>query len=144
MDTLIQLTVDGLTLGSVYALIALGVAILFSILGLINFAHGELLTITAYTVFLLSEHGMPWVLIVPAALLAPILAAVALERVAFRPVRGGRLVTQILTSVAVSLILQNCFLLFVGARPKAINYPSWVNARLTLLSVPLEWIDVVT
>jgi branched-chain amino acid transport system permease protein len=140
----LQQLANALALGSVYALIALGVAILFSILGLINFAHGELLTITAYTVFLLSEHGMPWVLIVPAALLAPILAAVVLERVAFRPVRGGRLVTQILTSFAVSLILQNCFLLFVGARPKAINYPSWVNARLTLLSVPLEWIDVVT
>jgi branched-chain amino acid transport system permease protein len=144
MSEALQQLSNALALGSVYALIALGVAILFSILGLINFAHGELLTISAYTMFLLSEHGVPWLLILPTSLVVPIVAAVVLERVAFRPVRGGRLVTQILTSFAVSLILQNCFLLFVGARPKAIGYPGWIDEKLTLASVPLDWIDVVT
>ena len=81
----VQQCINGLSLGSTYALLALGLAMLFSIMGLINFAHGELLTIGGYVMWTMLHHDVSWILVVPATLLATTLAAVAMERIAFRP-----------------------------------------------------------
>src|SRR5213080_1590702 len=98
MHDLVQNVINGLSLGSTYALLALGLAMVFSILGLINFAHGELVTIGGYVIWTLSDHGVPWEAVVPATLLATSLAAVAMELIAFRPLRGASLVTLLVTS----------------------------------------------
>src|SRR5215211_7043099 len=105
MTELIQELVNGVSLGSTYALLALGLAMVFSIMGLINFAHGELLTIGGYTMWVAFEHGVPWPLVIPITLLSTTLAAVLMERVAFRPLRGASLVTLLITSFAVSYFL---------------------------------------
>src|SRR5687767_11751224 len=106
MDILIQQILNALSLGGTYALLALGLAVVFSVLGLINFAHGELMTIAGYTLFFAISAGLPLWLAVPAALAAAALAAVLMERVAFRPLRGANGTTLLLTSFAVSGILQ--------------------------------------
>ncbi|MGH2745970.1 MAG: branched-chain amino acid ABC transporter permease, partial [Thermoleophilaceae bacterium] len=123
MQEAIQQIVNALSLGSIYALIALGVAIVFSIMGLINFAHGELITVAGYSMLFLFTQGVPFVLVVPGGILAAVVAAVILERVAFRPLRGSPPLTLLLTSFAASLIIQNTFLLFEGARPKGLEFP---------------------
>ena len=89
MDLFVQQTVNALALGGTYALLALGLAVVFSIMGLINFAHGELMTISGYTLMYCGILGLPFAVSVPLAILAAVLAAVAMERIAFRPVRGG-------------------------------------------------------
>ena len=93
LRTRIQELVNGVSLGSTYALLALGLAMVFSILGLINFAHGELVTIGGYTMWTLFNHGFPWPAVLLLTLIATTLAAVAMERIAFRPLRGANIAT---------------------------------------------------
>lgn len=142
-DTVQQL-INWLTLGGIYALLALGIAMVFSILGLINFAHGELVTIAGYSMVGMSSAGLPWAAIIPLSILAAMLAAVAMERVAFRPLRGKSVSALLLGSLALSIIIQNIFLLFVGARPKDIGFPAWTNAHVNVGGVVVQWLDVGT
>ncbi len=111
----VQQAINALSLGSTYALLALGLAMVFSILGLVNFAHGELVTIAAYTMYLLNLKGVPFAAQVPAAIAAAALAAVLMERIAFRPLRGAGFVTLLFASFALAVIIQNIFL--AGSRP---------------------------
>jgi branched-chain amino acid transport system permease protein len=140
-----QQVVNALSLGSVYALLALGVAAVFSVLGLINFAHGELVTLSGMMMLLLGTRGVPWAVIVPITILSGGLAAVGMERVAFRPVRGAPAVTLLLTSLGLSIIIQNIFLVAgFGARSKNIDIPDWSNSTFHIGSVIVQWFDVAT
>ena len=93
-------SINALSLGSTYALLALGLAMVFSILGLVNFAHGELVTVAAYTIYLLSDYDVPF----PSRSSRPCsprrVAAVLMERIAFRPLRGASFVTLLFASFA--------------------------------------------
>lgn len=144
MEETVQQVINALSLGSIYALIALGVAIVFSIMGLINFAHGELITVAGYTMLLLFSQGVPFIVVVPSAIVAAVIAAVLLERIAFRPLRGSQELTLLLTSFAASIIIQSAFLLADGARPKGLSFPAIVDERLTIGSVSIQWLDVLT
>lgn len=140
----VQQIVNWLSLGGIYALLGLGVAVVFSILGLINFAHGELVTLAGYSMLVLFGAGIPWPLVFPLGIASAGLAAVLMERIAFRPVRGAPQVTVLLTSLALSLIIQNLLLLFVGARPKSVGFPAWTASNFEIGGLVLQWIDVVT
>ncbi len=83
-----QQIINAVSLGGVYALLALGLAIVFSIVGLINFAHGELMTVSGYALLAAIFFGFPFPAAVLVAVACGALAAVAMERVAFRPMRG--------------------------------------------------------
>lgn len=139
-----QQLVNWLTLGGIYALLALGIAVVFSILGLINFAHGELVTVSGYSMVALFSLGVPWALIIPLSLIAAMAAAVSMERVAFRPLRGAPVAALLLGSLALSIVIQNIFLLFVGARPKAIAFPGWTESHFSVGGVVVRWLDVAT
>jgi branched-chain amino acid transport system permease protein len=140
-----QQVVNALSLGSVYALLALGVAAVFSVLGLINFAHGELVTLSGMMMLLLGTHGVPWAAIVPLTILAGGGAAIVMERIAFRPVRGAPAVTLLLTSLGLSIIIQNVFLIAgFGAQSKNIDIPDWSNSTFHVGSVIVQWFDVAT
>ncbi|MBW2619582.1 MAG: branched-chain amino acid ABC transporter permease [Deltaproteobacteria bacterium] len=95
-----------LSLGGTYALLALGLAVVFSIMGLINFAHGELIAITGYTMFFLAMTGLPWAFIIAGAILVSAVAAILMERIAFRPIRNASATTGLMTTFAVMMILQ--------------------------------------
>jgi branched-chain amino acid transport system permease protein len=140
-----QQVVNALSLGSVYALLALGVAAVFSVLGLINFAHGELVTLSGMMMLLLGTHGVPWPVIVPLTILTGGAAAIVMERIAFRPVRGAPAVTLLLTSLGLSIIIQNVFLIAgFGAQSKDIHIPDWSNSTFHVGSVIVQWFDVAT
>ncbi|WP_442578932.1 branched-chain amino acid ABC transporter permease [Mesorhizobium sp. ASY16-5R] len=99
---------------------ALGLAVIFSIMGLVNFAHGEVIGAAAYTVFLAVGMGLSSpALVVLLAILSAALISVALERIAFRPVRNAPVTTGLLTAFGVSIILQNLFQLLISPRPQA-------------------------
>jgi branched-chain amino acid transport system permease protein len=144
LTTFLQHVVNALSLGSVYALLALGVAAVFSVLGLINFAHGELVTIAGFTMLALRLNDVPWPVVVPVAVVAAGVAAIAMERVAFRPVRGAPLVTLLLTSLGLSLIIQNVLLFFYGARGRSLRLGEWPEATVSLGGVIIKWFDVAT
>tara|TARA_R110002094_G_scaffold27824_7_gene40794 strand:+ start:5278 stop:6171 length:894 start_codon:yes stop_codon:yes gene_type:complete len=127
MDIFLQQSVNALALGGTYALLALGLAVVFSIMGLINFAHGELMTIAGYVLMYCGIAGVSFLIAVPLAVMASILAAVAMERIAFRPVRNGSGATMLVTSFAVSLILQVLFQNLISARSQPVLLPALLS-----------------
>jgi len=127
--------VNALALGGTYALLALGLAVVFSIMGLINFAHGELMTISGYTLMYCGISGLPFAVSVPLAILAAVLAAVAMERIAFRPVRGGSGATMLITSFAVAMILQVLFQNLISPRSQAVALPQILSQSVHLGNV---------
>lgn len=127
MDLFLQQTVNAFALGGTYALLALGLAMVFSTMGLINFAHGELMTIAGYILMACGLAGVPFALSVPLAICAAVIAAVAMERIAFRPVRSASGATMLVTSFAVSMILQVLFQNFISARSQAVLLPQFLS-----------------
>ena len=123
---IVQQIVNAIGLGGIYALLALGLAIVFSIIGLINFAHGELMTVTGYVLLASLLFGVPFPVAVVVAVGAAALAALVMERVAFRPMRGASVTSLLLTSFAVSSLLKVLFQNGVSARPQPISMPSWM------------------
>jgi branched-chain amino acid transport system permease protein len=140
----LQQAVNALSLGSTYALLALGLAMVFSILGLINFAHGELVTIGGYVMWTLTNHGLPWEAVVPLTMLACALAAVAMELIAFRPLRGASLVTLLITSFAISIFIQVALQVFIDTAPKGIGVPSWADNTIRLGSASVSLTKLLT
>ena len=144
MHELVQNAINGASLGSTYALLALGLALVYSIMGLINFAHGELFTIGGYTMWIAFKHGVPWPLVILITPLVCAVAAMLMERVAFRPLRGAGLVTLLITSFAVSYFLQTVFQIGISAAPEGIGLPGWVNDTVHLGSYTVASVKLVT
>jgi branched-chain amino acid transport system permease protein len=141
---LIQQIINALSLGATFALLALGLAVVFSIMGLINFAHGDLLTIGGYTMWYCADHGVSFLLMIPITLVVTTIVAVAMERIAFRPLRGASVVTLLLTSFAVGFFIENFLSLVFSARPKGIPLPNWVDDAVHIGSVTIPVIELVT
>ena len=109
MDVLLQQIINGLVLGSMYALVALGYTMVYGIISLINFAHGEVLMVgalTSWTVIGLMRDAMPdapgWIILLLATLIACVVAAalnVAIERVAYRPLRDSPRLAPLITAI---------------------------------------------
>ncbi len=127
MTELIQQLVNGVSLGATYSLLALGLAIVFTTFGLINFAHGELITITCYSTLGLTVVGVPWFIAVLGGMLAAVVSAILMERLAFRPVRGKPSSTSLLTSFGASLIIQAIIVILVSPRTKTVEQWSWLG-----------------
>jgi branched-chain amino acid transport system permease protein len=121
---------NALSLGGIYALLAIGLAVVYSILGLINFAHGALMTLTGYVLVATAAFHLPFIIAAPIAIIVVMASAVLLERIAFRPVRGSSGATQLLTSFAVAVLLQLAFQLFISTRPQVVPLPDALTATL--------------
>jgi branched-chain amino acid transport system permease protein len=130
MAYFLEQTGNALSLGGIYALLAIGLAVVYSILGLINFAHGALMTLTGYVLVFAAAAGLPFPIAAPLALLVTMASAVLLERIAFRPVRGASGATMLLTSFAVAVLLQLAFQLFISTRPQIVPLPAVLTATL--------------
>jgi branched-chain amino acid transport system permease protein len=132
MDIFLQQVVNAASLGSIYALLALGLAVVFSIIGLINFAHGEAMTLAGYGVLFGLFIGMPVAAIILIAVLVAMAASLAMERIAFRPLRGADVTTLLITSFAVSEILKVALQNGISARPQAIVLPAWLSGAIPI------------
>lgn len=155
MTQFLQNLIDALSLGSIYALVALGIGLLFGILRLINFAHGDYITIGAYALIVPSADvtarlligGWPWPLLIPSICLIAVVAALLTDAMVFRPIRRASSPTLMIASFAVSYIIQNGVLLAYGSRPKAVDLWSGANTQVLIgdLRVPmLQLITVLT
>jgi branched-chain amino acid transport system permease protein len=144
VEIFVQQFINALALGGTYALLALGLAMVFSVLGLINFAHGELMTITGYAMFFAIAAGIPFPIAVILGIAAATLAAILMERIAFRPVRDANTATMLLTSFAVSTILHMLFQNLISARPKAIPVPDWMIGAINLGGLSIGVIQVMS
>jgi branched-chain amino acid transport system permease protein len=115
----IQAVIDALGLGSMYALVALGIALVFGVMRLINFAYGDIIVGAAYAAYFARDLGM--VVVFAAMLAAGIGISLATERVAFRPLRKADPTSMLIASFAVSAAIQNTALATVGSAPRGIG-----------------------
>jgi len=144
MDIILQQLLNAVALGGTYALLALGLAIVFSVMGLINFAHGELMTATGYGIFFGIAAGFPFVLSLGMGVALAVVLALSMERVAFRPIRRASPTIMLLTSFAVSTILHTLMQNLISARPKAIPIPDMLAGAVAIGSHQIGVIQVLS
>src|SRR3989338_8889651 len=154
MDTFLQQLVNGLTAGSVYAVVALGYTMVYGIIQLINFAHGEVVMIGAMVAFtvinLLAAAGMPplAVVLIGTACAVPVcmLVGYAMERLAYRPLRHAPRLAPLITAIGVSIVLQHLAMLVwsrnVLAFPQIIPLTTYTFAGATVTGVQLTIIGM--
>ncbi len=139
-----QQIVNGLILGSMYALVAIGFSMIYGIIRLINFAHGDIVMIGAFaTLGLMAIPGVPFPLIAVMVLGVGALVGVLIERGAFRPMRGAPQVTGFIASLAVSIILQNLGILILSAQPRNFSFPAYLQVMINLGPVSFRLVDLM-
>ena len=140
---------SGLSLGSVYAIIALGYTMVYGIAKMLNFAHGDIIMVGAFTAFtVMNTLGMPTVLGVLTAVVVCTVLGVTVERIAYKPLRGASSLAVLITAIGVSYLLQNVVLLIFGPTPKkftsVINLPALklAEGRLSISAVTIVTVIV--
>ena len=144
MTLFISQLLNGIHVGSIYALIALGYTMVYGIVQLINFAHGDILMLGAYTVVVLAGlSGFPLWATVPIAVVVCVLFGVLLERVAYRPLRSSPKISSLITAIGVSMLLQNGAQLIFSPNPRP--YPLALSVPpLVLGDIHLSFTTIVT
>ncbi|HWL71817.1 MAG TPA: branched-chain amino acid ABC transporter permease [Geminicoccus sp.] len=144
MQTLLQFTIDVLSLGGAYALMALGLVIVYGILKLVNFAYGELIMVAGYGLFLVNGSGLPWLVMAAVAVLIAVVTGVLTEYAAFRPVRAKSVTAVLITSFAFSTILQNAALLFISPRPRNVPLPDLFSQTVSFGGILIPARNLIT
>lgn len=137
--------VNGIKLGSIYAVIAIGYSMVYGILKLINFAHGDLLTVGVYTMLvLMSFSGMPiWVVILIGCGVS-IIVGMTMERLVYRPLRGTGEETTLIASLAVSVFLQNLISMIFTPQKRAFHLPDFLTQNHKFGPVTLSTMNIIT
>lgn len=141
MTDVLQTIVDAIALGSVYALVAMGIGLVFGVMRLVNFAHGELITAGAYAL-VLTNH-LPLVVGIAVCFATVIGLALTME-VAYRPLRTAPPTTMLVTTFAVSFLLQAVALLAFGARGKNVGVLSKLNEPVSIGDLRVRWVTLVS
>ena len=124
MEALLQHLVNGLVLGGTYALLGIGLTLIFGLMNVVNFAHGEFYTLGAYTAFAaLALRGLPFVAAIVVAIVAGIALGALCERVLLRPLRGESIDSVMLVMIGLWIAMQNAELLGWGGVAKSIAHP---------------------
>ena len=136
-----QTIINGLALGALYALVAVGLALVFGVLRLINFAQGELITAGAYSLNLTSN--LPLAVSIVICFVVCVVLSVAIERIAFRPLRGAAPATTLVATFAVAFALEAVWLIAFGTNGKPADLLSTVNQIAIHGSLNLRWITII-
>ena len=118
--------INGISLGSIYAVIALGYTMVYGIAKMLNFAHGDVIMIGAYVVYLASvKAGLHPLIAVVVSMIACTILGITIEKIAYKPLRQSTSLAVLITAIGVSYFLQNMALAIFGANP--INFTSVVS-----------------
>src|SRR4030065_1320123 len=146
MTTLQYLTQQGInaiSIGSLYALMAIGLAMVFGILRLINFAHGDLIMVGSYGALLLLVLGPPFWVAARGGIVASTIAGLLMERVAYRPIRGAPDVSMLLTSFAVTIFPENLAILLFSPSSRPFPAPDFLNSALNFGALRVNSVDII-
>ena len=144
MTLFISQLINGLHVGSIYALIALGYTMVYGIIRLINFAHGDILMIGAYTVIIaIGSLGLSPIAAILLSILVCVAFGVLIEKIAYRPLRNSPKISSLITAIGVSILLQNVALLLFTPTPKP--YPITLSLPpITLGNVQISFTTLLT
>ena len=114
MDIFVQQIINGLVLGSMYALVALGYTMVYGIISLINFAHGDVFMVAGILMVYITASGVPLYLSIPLVLITTAVIGFAIERMAYKPLRNAPRMSIMISAIGVSYTLQNLVLYITG------------------------------
>ncbi|MGA2401833.1 MAG: branched-chain amino acid ABC transporter permease [Syntrophobacteraceae bacterium] len=124
----VQQLINGVSLGSLYALIAIGYTMVYGILRLINFAHGDLLMVSAYAaIYGILIFSLPWFLSFPLAIIATGAIGILLDRAAYKPLRQAPRISLLISAIGASFLMENLALVLVGGVPKPFPRPDFFS-----------------
>jgi len=140
---------NGISLGSLYALIAIGYTMVYGILRLINFAHGDIFMIGAYFAFyLVTLVALPWGLSFIAAIGVTVLFGMGVEKTAYKPLRNSPRISVLISAIGASFLIENLAIVIFGGRPKAFPIPELFNKIINIGGVSIVsltfYIPVIT
>ncbi len=144
LATFLQQMVNGLSLGSLYALIAIGYTMVYGILRLINFAHGDLIMVSAYVAVMgVGWFRWPWPAACAVAVVTTGFLGVMLELGAYRPLRHAPRISLLISAIAASFLLENLALVIVGGIPRPFPVPAWISGSLVLKGTYIPRLSLV-
>ncbi|NCC85620.1 MAG: branched-chain amino acid ABC transporter permease [Clostridia bacterium] len=147
----VQHLFNAITLGSLYGLIAIGYTMVYGILRLINFAHGEIFMLGAYFVFYaISLLNLPWGLAVVVAILGSSLCGIFVDKVAYKPLRDAPRISALISAIGVSFLIQNLSIVIFTGIPRPVARPEWLvkvfkigNVRILPLAIVVPIVTVL-
>lgn len=145
IEYIIAQLINGLRLGSVYAIVAIGYSIVYGILRLINFAHGDIMTIGVYVMLLfMTSTGMPLWAIILISVLVSVIVGVLIERLAYRPLRSASEEATLISSLAVSTLLQNLLQMIFSPQKQAFKLPDFFTELHDFGLFSLSTMNIIT
>ena len=152
MTVVLQHLIDAISLGSLYALAALGIGLIFGVLRLVNFAHGDFITVGSYALILPSLNpiaimivgDLPAYLLVPAVIATVVALALLTELIVFRPLRAADPSTMMIGAFALSYLIQHVILAVYSSRPKAVNLWPDLNTPIEVAGLRIPKLEIVT
>ena len=133
----IETLINGLSMGSTYAMIALGYTMVYGIAKMLNFAHGDVIMVGGYMIFVtMSATGNPFLGLLVAVICCVILG-VGIEKVAYKPLRGASPLAVLITAIGVSYLLQSLAQIIFGTAPKMVNVADLGNLKVAGLTIPV-------
>ena len=140
----LQHLVNGTSLGSLYALLAIGYTLVYGILRLINFAHGEVFMLGAYIAYYgLTLTSLPWFVVFILASIFTGIIGVLLERLAYKPLRNSPKITNLISAIGASFLLQNLAIMLFSGRPKAFPAPDILTGVIIMRGVSINIISLI-
>jgi branched-chain amino acid transport system permease protein len=143
VELLLQQLINAVSIGSLYALMAIGLAMVFGILRLINFAHGDLIMVGSYVALLLMLLGLPFLLAAAAGVVASTIAGLIMERVAYRPLRGAHEVAMLLTSFSVTIFLENLAIILFRPTSRPFPAPAVLRSVIEMGQLRVAGLDLI-
>ncbi len=141
----LSMLISGLKLGSIYAIVAIGYSIVYGILRLINFAHGDIMTIGVYVILvLMNSMGMPILACLLVSVAFSVCVGLLIERLAYRPLRDASEEATLISSLAVSALLQNILQMIFTAQRQPFLLPKWMTEGHKVGMVSISTVNIIT
>lgn len=140
----LQLLLSGVTVGSLYALIAIGYTMVYGILRLINFAHGDIFMMSGFFMIYIIASGTPLYISIPLVIILTVILGVAVERVAYKPLRTAPRMSIMISAIGVSYLLQNLATYFTGGLAKPYPTIPFISKGIVIMGVSTKVITIIT
>ncbi len=136
---ILQQIINGFSLGSMYALIAIGYTMVYGVLRLINFAHGDIMMVGAYSaLFCVTSMNVPFLGALSLAMLFAAALGIAIDRVAYKPLRKAPRISLLITAIGISFLIQNIFNALFGSTPKYFPVPSYLETVINFNNISVS------
>jgi branched-chain amino acid transport system permease protein len=150
--TFLQQLINGASLGSMYALIAIGYTMVYGVLRLINFAHGDIMMVGAFFTYMGTAAGLPFGAAVLLGILGSVIVGILTDKIAYKPLREAPKISLLITAIGISFFLENLFNVLFGGVPRAFSAPDYLTKvwqlgdiylPVTVLIIPIVTVAIL-